>query len=344
MKKLRVLVLMHEDLVPPETLEGYSDKEIAKWATEYDVLAGLEALDHEVITLGVGSDLGVIRAAIAQHDPHVTFNLLVHFHGVAVYDMHVVSYLELLRRAYTGCNPRGLMLARDKALSKQILSAHRIRAPRFHVFPRGRKPKKPQRLSYPILVKSVNEEASLGISQASVVTSDEKLIERVTFMHESFGVDAIAEEFIEGRELYVGVLGNQRLRTFPVRELPLDQLPDGAHQIATAKVKWDLDYQKKYNIKARQASDLTDVQQKEMQHIAKRIYRALGLSGYARMDMRLTEDGRIYVLEANPNPDLRYGEDFAESAHHAGVNYEQLLQHILTLGMAYQAEWKLVEG
>jgi D-alanine-D-alanine ligase len=343
MKKLRVLVLMHDDLVPPETVEGYSDKEIAKWATEYDVLAGIEELGHEVITLGVGSDLGVIRAAITQHDPHVTFNLLVHFHGVAVYDMHVVSYLELLRRPYTGCNPRGMMLARDKALSKQIMAAHRIRAPKFHVFPRGRRPRKPRRLAYPLLVKSVNEEASLGISQASVVTTDEKLVERVTFMHETFGVDAIAEEFIEGRELYVGVLGNQRLQTLPVWELPFDKLPEGTHHIATAKLKWDIDYQQKYKIRTRRAKDLSEAQEKEIAHIAKRVYRALGLSGYARMDLRLREDGRVFVLEANPNPEVKYGEDFAESAEFAGIRYSHLLQRLLTLGMSYQAEWKKAE-
>jgi len=343
MKKLRVLVLMHEDLVPPESVKGFSDKEIAEWATEYDVLAGLEELGHEVITLGVGSDLGAIRAAIVKHDPHITFNLLVHFHGVAVYDMHVVSYLELLKKPYTGCNPRGLMLARDKALSKQVLAAHRIRAPKFHLFPRGRKGKKPQRLNYPLLVKSVNEEASLGISQASVVTSDEKLAERVAFMHETFGVDVIAEEFIEGRELYVGVLGNQRLQTLPIWELPFDQLPEGTHHIATAKVKWDLDYQKKYQIRTHRAKDLSEAQEREIAHVAKRIYRALGLSGYARMDLRLTDDGRVFVLEANPNPDLKYGEDFAESAHFMGMPYAQLLQRIMTLGMSYQAEWKKVE-
>jgi D-alanine-D-alanine ligase len=344
MRKLRVLVLMHEDLVPPLSVNGYSDKEIAEWATEYDVLAGLEGLGHEVFTLGVGSDLGAIRAAFAKHDPHIAFNLLVHFHGVAVYDMHVVSYLELLKKAYTGCNPRGLMLARDKALAKEIMAAHRIRVPRFHVFSYGRKAKKPLRLSCPLLVKSVNEEASLGISQASLVTSDEKLIERVAFMHETFGVDVIAEEYIEGRELYVGVLGNQRLQTLPIWEMPFDQLPDRAPHIATAKVKWDLDYQEKYKIHTHRAKDLSEHTEKEIAHLSKRIFRALGLSGYARIDLRLANDGRVYVLEANPNPDLKYGEDFAESAHHAGTPYPELLQRILTLGRSYKPEWKKVEA
>ncbi len=340
MKKLRVLVLMHEDLVPPVNLDGYSEKEIAEWATEYDVVAGLQKLGHEVYMLGVGSDLGTIRNAFAESRPHIAFNLLVHFHGVAVYDQHVVSYIELLKKPYTGCNPRGMMLARDKALSKEILSFHRIRAPKFHVFPVRRKVKRPSRLEFPLVVKSVNEEASLGISQASVVTNDEKLRERVEFMHETFGVDVIVEEYIKGRELYVGVVGNQRLQTFPVWELPLTQLPEHVPRIATAKVKWDLDYQEKYKIKTQRAEGLSPAQEAGIARLCKRIYRVLNLSGYARMDLRLSEDGQVYVLEANPNPDLKYGEDFAESAESAGIGYSALLQRILTLGLSYQVEWK----
>jgi D-alanine-D-alanine ligase len=344
MKKLRILLLVHDDLVPPASLEGFSDKEVAVWATEYDVLQGLEELGHEIVTLGVGSDLGVIRQAFAEHAPHVAFNLLVHFHGVAVYDMHVVSYLELLKKAYTGCNPRGLMLARDKAISKQILLGHRIRCPKFRVFPVGRSPRKPFKIPYPVVVKSVNEEASLGISQASLVTNDEKLVERVAFMHETFGVDVIVEQYIEGREFYIGVLGHQRLQTLPVWELPFDQLPEGTPHIATEKVKWDLDYQARHKIKTRRADGLSEAEEKRIAHIAKRIYRSLGLTGYARIDLRMNANGDVYVLEANPNPEIKYGEDFAESAHSAGIDYPELLQRILTLGLSYKAEWKQIEA
>jgi D-alanine-D-alanine ligase len=340
MKKLRVIVLMHEDLVPPESTEGYSDKEINEWATEYDVLAGLEKLGHDVYSVGVGSDLGAIKGAFRETNAHVAFNLLVHFHGVAVYDQHVVSYMELLKKPYTGCNPRGLLLARDKGLSKRLLAAHRIRVPKFQVFPRGRRVRRAKHLEFPLLVKSVNEEASLGISQASVVQNDAKLKERIDFMHETFGVDVIVEEYIEGRELYVGVMGNQRLVTFPIWEMPFDELPDGAPHIATARVKFDLDYQKKYKIKTHRAVGLSAEQEANIAKLAKRCYRALSLSGYARLDLRLSNDGKIYLLEANPNPDLKYGEDFAESAHSAGVPYPDLLQRILNLGVSYQAEWK----
>jgi D-alanine-D-alanine ligase len=328
MRKLRVLVLMHEDLVPPDSLEGYSEKEIAEWATEYDVVTGLRELGHEVFQQGVGSDLGAIRNAFNETQAHIAFNLLVHFHGVAVYDQHVVSYMELLKKQYTGCNPRGLLLARDKALSKELMSLHRIRVPKSHVFPRGRKTRRPRKLDFPLLVKSVAEEASLGISQTSVVTNDQKLAERVEFMHETFNVD---------------VLGNHRLQTLPVWELPLDQLPDGAPRIATAKVKWDLDYQQKYEIETHRA-DIPKELEAEIGKLAKRIHRVLGLTGYCRIDLRLAPDGKVYVLEANPNPDLKVSEDFAESAKAEGIAYPDLLQRILNLGMSYPAEWKKNEA
>jgi D-alanine-D-alanine ligase len=339
-KKLRVLVLMHENLVPPVSLEGYSDKQIAEFATEYDVIKGLEQLGHSVYMLGVGSDLGPIRDAFAESKPHIAFNLLVHFHGVAVYDQHVVSYMELLQRPYTGCNPRGLMLARDKALCKQLLSFHRVRVPRFQVFPLGKKTRRIQRLRFPLLVKSLDEEASLGISQASVVSTEEKLEERVRFMHENFGVDAMVEEYIEGRELYVGVMGNKRLETFPIWEISFRDLPEGAPKIATYKVKWDVEYQKKYKIDTQRAEGLAPELETEIRKLCKRVYRALHLTGYARMDMRLAPDGKVYLLEANPNPDLKESEDFAVSARTAGVDYPALLQRILNLGLGYQVEWK----
>jgi D-alanine-D-alanine ligase len=331
---------MHDDLVPPDSLEGHSPKEIAEWVTEFDVISALKELGHEVFPLGVGSDLGVIKKAITDVEPDVAFNLLVHFHGVAVYDQHVVSYMELLKKPYTGCNPRGLMLARDKALSKKILAYHRIRVPRFYVVPRGRKVRHPKRMGYPAVVKSVNEEASLGISQASVVTDEAKLKERVEFMHDSFGVDVLVEEYIEGRELCVGMIGNQRPIVYPVWELDLEDLPDGAYKIATHKVKWDLDYQKKYKIRTQRAKGISEEIESEISKTCKRIYRALGLSGYARVDLRLDAENRVYVLEANPNPDLKKNEDFSDSVAATGMSYPEMLHHILNLGLSYQVEWK----
>ena len=339
-RKLRILVLMHEDLVPPDTIEGLSDKEIAPWKTEYDVLVTLQEIGHEARPLGVASDLGVIRSAIHEFKPHITFNLLEEFHGVSVYDYHVVSYLELLKRRYTGCNPRGLMLAHDKALSKKVLAFHRIPVPDFAVFPLGRKVRRPRSLAFPLLVKSLTEEGSVGIARASLVTEDDQLQERVEFVHRQLGTDAIAEQYVHGRELYVGVLGNLRLQTLPIWELLLTKAPDNAPLIATAKVKWDLEYQKKLGIKTQAAQDLPDGADQRILRVCKRAYRLLNLTGYARMDLRLTPEGKVFLLEANPNPQLAYGEDFAESAEKAKIPYDALLQRILGLGLSYRAQWQ----
>lgn len=333
------MVLMHEDLLPPNALDGYTDKEIATWKTEYDVVTCLEDIGHEVLPLGVHADLNPIRDTLEEFQPHITFNLLEEFHGVAAYNYSVVSYLELLRKPYTGCNPRGLMLTRDKALTKKVLAYHRVPVPRFSVFPVGRRARKPSRLQYPLLVKSLMEEASLGIAQASIVHNDEKLAERVSFIHEHVGTDAIAEEYIDGREFYVGVIGNQRLLAYPVWELLFNNLPEGAPRIATYKVKWDLEYQKKIGLRTRAAHDVAPEKSKQIQTLCKRAYRNLGLSGYARMDLRMTPEGKVYVLEANPNPQLSFGEDFSESAAHAGTSYEVLLQKVIGLGLNYRPLW-----
>src|SRR5213082_1864185 len=233
MKSLRVLVLVHPDLVPPDSLKGHSEQEINNWKTEYDVVSTLRSAGHEVRPLGLQDELKPIRDEIESWKPHVVFNLLEQFHGEAVYDQNVASYLELLRIPYTGCNPRGLMLARGKDLSKKLLSYHRIPLPEFTVFPMRRKIRRPPRLTFPLIVKSLNEDASMGIAQASVVDNDEKLAERVSFIHVSIGTAAIAAQFIEGRELYVGVLCNERLRVFPIWELEFGSMPQGARIIAT---------------------------------------------------------------------------------------------------------------
>src|SRR6478752_7925962 len=178
MKRLRVLVLVHPELVPPDSLKGHSEQEIDEWKTEYDVVSTLRAAGHEVRPLGVENELKPIRDEIESWKPTVVFNLLEQFHGEAIYDQNVASFLELMRVPYTGCNPRGLMLARGKDLSKTLVHYHRIPVPAFAVFPKHRKVRRPTRLGLPLIVKSVSEDSSWGISQASVVDTDEKLEER----------------------------------------------------------------------------------------------------------------------------------------------------------------------
>lgn len=338
-----MLVLMHDDLIPPETVEEVekaAPEEFYRWQMEWDVLEALRELEHEVRPLGVRDELAPIRTAIDEWRPHIVFDLLRHFHDVTRYDAYVVSYLELLRTPYTGCNPRGLIVANDKVLSKKILAWHRIPTPAFAVFRLGRAVRMPRRLEFPLIVKSATEHASLGIAQASIVYNEESLAERVDFVHRRIGSDALAEQYIEGRELYVGIVGNERLQALPIWELTFQSLPDRSHAIATSRVKWDLKYQERAGVEDGPARNLDEALSRKIVHDAKRIYRALGLSGYARIDLRLTPEGRAYFLEANPNPDLSLDEAFAEAAKAGGLEYTQLIQRLLNLGLRYAAEWK----
>lgn len=336
MRKLRVLVLMHHYMVPPDDI-GSQNPRTALWRTEYDVLRTLRQIGHDVHPLAVNDDLAVIRQANDEFKPHIAFNLLEAFHEIGTFDQHVVSYLELLRLPYTGCNPRGMFLARDKALAKKLLQYHRITVPDFMLVKRGHKPRIPKRITFPLIVKSLTQEASIGISQASVVDDATKLAERVQFIHESIGTDAIVEEYVDGRELYCGIIGNHRLAVLPVWEMSWENLPEGRHRIATERVKWSSKYQEKVGV-VTGVTDVPDEMVERVQHISRRVYRVLELSGYARIDLRLDAAGKLHVLEANPNPQLADGEDFARSADMIDITYPRLIQRILTTGLRWDPE------
>jgi D-alanine-D-alanine ligase len=335
-KQLRILALVHKHLVPPEDATGI-DVATAEWKMEHDVTTTLRKCGHEVRIQGVHQDFAAIRASVEEFKPDIVFNLLEAFADVTTFDQNVVSFLELMRVPYTGCNPRGLMLARDKSLSKQLLAYHRIPVPEFTVVRRGRKAVLTKRLRFPLIVKSLFFEASAGISQASVVESGEQLARRVQFIHDSLGTAAIVERFIDGRELYVGALGNERVQVFPVWEMSFSNMPGNTWRIATERVKWNTTYQQRHGIQTAEA-ELPDGVAERIRHIVKRAYQVLDLSGYARIDLRLDNEGRPFVIEANPNPQLAHAEDFAESGERAGLSYERLLERIVTLGLQWQPE------
>ncbi|HEY8519188.1 MAG TPA: D-alanine--D-alanine ligase [Gammaproteobacteria bacterium] len=341
MKRYRILLMVHEDLVPPDDLSGLDEAELERIRTERDVLETLRALGHEVRVLGIRDRLTELGETIAEWKPHVVFNLLNEFSGIASYDYYVVAHLELMRQPYTGCNPRGMMMSRDKVLTKQMLAWHRIATPAFRLFPYGTRFTEPRRVTFPLIVKSATEEASLGISQASIVSDMRGLKERVQFIHEQLETDAIAEEYVEGRELYIGVLGNTRLTALPVWEMDFGTLPEVQAGIATRKVKWDKKYQAKHGISTGPAKDLSPEEQARLGRLAKRVYRALHMSGFARMDFRMRADGAVFVIEANANPELARGEDLAASAEAVGIDYPALITRIVNLGLAYMPEWRM---
>jgi D-alanine-D-alanine ligase len=341
-KPLRVLVLAHEDLVPPARVPPGTDLERAPWKTEHDVLGALRRLGHEATCAGVAHDLDALRDALRRSRPHVVFNLLEEFHSAPVYDGHVVAFLELARQRYTGCNPAGLALARDKALSKEILAQHGVLVPPFAVLRRGRRPRRPAGLAFPLVVKSLTDDGSLGIAQASLVRDDRALRDRAAFVHESLLADAIAEGYVEGREVSVGLMGNGRPRALPPWETRFTRRAPGQPAIATERVKWDPDYRLRHGIESGPARGLPPAVRRRVLEAGRRTYAALRLTGYARVDLRVTPEGRAVVLEANPNPQIARGEDFADSARAAGLSYAALLDRLVRQALAYRAPWQVM--
>ncbi len=328
-------MLLHPDLVPPDSLEGHSEQEINVWKTEYDVVSTLRAAGHEVRPLGVQDELKPIRDEIESWKPDVVFNLLEQFHGEAVYDQNVASYLELLRVPYTGCNPRGLMLARGKDLSKKLLTYHRIPVPAFAVFPMRRKVKRPARLGLPAdrqepeRGRLLRHRAGLGGRQRREARRARHLHPRAD-RHRRRSPSSISRA-ASSMSACSATTGCACCRSGSSSSATWRR---ARGRIATEKVKHDLDYQERHGIMHGPAKDLSPrAARRASQQLAKRIYRTLELDGYARIDFRLSADGIPYFIEANPNPEIAQIEEFASAALHDGLEYPDLLHRILALGI-----------
>ena len=303
------------------------------WKTEANVLAALGTLGHPTEHLAIFDNLDLLRQKLEGFGPDVIFNLADQFKNNRGFDQNIASLLEMQGVPFTGCGATGLVLSKHKGTSKKILGYHHIHVPNFVVIPRGQRIARLKKPKFPLLVKPVKEEASYGISQASFVNSDEQFRERVAFIHESHDSDVIAEEYIEGRELYVSVMGNARLTVFPIRELVFREVPPNEPKIATYRAKWDNEYRKRWGLLNQFPEDLAPALIAEIEDICKRIYRLLTIEGYARIDLRLTPDNKVYFIEANPNPILAEDEDFAQAAAKAGLAYPQLIDRIIGIGM-----------
>jgi D-alanine-D-alanine ligase len=334
-KRPRSKVLALFDSMAPTTIDQDLSTELASedWRTESDVLRALRRLGHEVEHLAIFDDLDLLRRKIESFAPDVIFNLADQFKNNRAFDQNIVAYLELHGVPFTGCGSTALTLCKHKAISKKILGYHGIRVPDFATIARGDRPVRPKRLKFPILVKPLNEEASLGIAQASFVETDEQFAERVRFIHESISADAIAEEYIEGREIYVSILGDERLNVFPIRELVFREVPPDEPKIATFKAKWDEAYRKRWGLENRFAEGLDPAVVRAIERTCRRIYRLLTIDAYARLDLRLTPAGEPVFIEANPNPMLAAEEDFAKSAAASGLTYPKLIAKIVRLGL-----------
>jgi D-alanine-D-alanine ligase len=333
-RKLKVLALF--DAMSPESLQHdlKTYLEVEERKTEADVLKALGELGHAVEHLAIYDDLDVLRQKLQAFEPNVIFNLADQFKNNRGFDQNIAAFLAMHGIPFTGCGSTGMMLCRHKGISKKILGYHRIRVPGFVTIARGKRIGRPKQLRFPILVKPLKEQASLGISQASFVENDEQFRERVQFIHEKYDNDVIAEEYIEGRELYVSVMGNHKLQVFPIRELVFREVPPDEPKIATYRAKWDEEYRKKWGLENRFAEGLEPALHTQIVQTCKRIYRLLTIDGYARIDLRLTKDNELYFIEANPNPMLADGEDFALSGQRGGLTYPDLIDRILRLALS----------
>jgi D-alanine-D-alanine ligase len=332
-KKLKVLVLF--DGTQPTTLDQDFSKEMKTpdWKTEADVMAALQKLGHTAEHLAIFDDVDLVRQKLETCAPDVIFNLVEQFKNNPGFDQNIVSLFEMQDVPFTGCGSTGLTLCKHKGISKKILHYHGIHVPNFVVIPRGQRIGRPKQLKFPILVKPVKEEASYGISRNSFVENDDDFRERIGFIHEKYKSDAIAEEYIEGRELYVSLMGNARLTVFPIRELVFREVPPNEPKIATYKAKWDEEYRKRWGLQNQFAEGLDAALIKQIGQTCKRIARLLTIDGYARIDLRLTANNEVYFIEANPNPHLAADEDFAQSAEKAGFAYPQLIDALIRLGI-----------
>ena len=317
-----------------ETFSAQELKDEEDKPTEADVLSCLQRLGHDVDTLAVFDDVLCIVEKLKSFAPEVVFNLTESFHSNRAHEPNIPALLELMRVKYTGARPDGLMLCKDKALAKKVLAYHRVRVPHFVISTEQRPLKRLRRFVYPAFVKPVGEESSDGIAKASFAKSEEEALERARFIHEKFHCDALIEEYIDGRELYLSVMGNRKLTVLPPREIFFHDVPEDTPKFATFKAKWDDTYRKKWGIQNGPATELPTGVDARLARLARKVYRVLKIRGFGRVDVRITPAGEVVVIEANPNPSLACEDDFAQSAATAGLPYDALIQKILDTACA----------
>ena len=333
-KKLNILMVFDIQITRPRGYDYKEEFKLEECRVYNEVHRALQKNGHNVRLLGLHNNIRPLLDEIEENRPDVVFNLADIFDEKTHLDKNIAWILEMFDLAYTGGTPANLSVCNDKALSKKILSFHRIKVPHFHTFYRGyRIHRSKKKLKLPLIVKPLSEEASRGISQASLIEDDKALQERIRFIHENMGVDAIAEEYISGREFYASLIGNKSIKALPLREIRFGQIPEEESRIATYKAKWDEEYRKRWGIKNTFAGRLPEKWEEKIVDTCKRAYRALNLRSYVRFDVRVTPDGQVYVIEANVNPSLEPDDEFERSADKAGISFDKLVQRIVDISL-----------
>jgi D-alanine-D-alanine ligase len=341
--KLKVAILYdvwEEQEPPPEPppkkpVRGKRRKKKLEKADREEIFEALGKLGHEPFYQVLdGAEKTLV--ALAKFDADLVFNLTESYAGDDTKDMNIAAYLELLDLQYTGAGPHAMYLAQDKALAKKIFAFHGIKTPFFATSYRG-KLDHSHDISFPLIVKPTSEDGSIGIDQGSFVESVKELMERIHYIQEEFNSPALIEEYIEGREIYASILGNENPEVLPMVELDLSKLPKGTPKIAGQEVKWATDTEAYKVTKSAPAEDLDDATTKRLSETALSAYQALKLRDYGRIDMRLSKKGEVFVIEANPNPWLASTAEFAMAAKKAGRNYTELIAEIVDLARSRYA-------
>jgi len=301
---------------------------------EYDVARALMANGHDIQMIGIGDDVAPLLAKLAGFQPKLVFNGCEGFRKNARHEYAIAALLDMYGYRYTGSSPTALLVARNKSLTKKVLAFHGIRVPAFAEFHEGDDLVRPSELRFPLIVKPLLEDASIGIAQASVVEDDASLKQRIEFIHGKYHQAAIVEELVEGREVYVGLIGNDDLEVLPLTEMTFGEPETTEHRIATYKAKWDEDYRKKKKIKNVFAKGVSEQLTVRIGEICRTAFHALWLQDYGRVDVRLAHDDEVYVLEVNPNPFIAAEHEMAEAAEKSGLKYNAFIQRIVDEAMA----------
>jgi D-alanine-D-alanine ligase len=316
------------------TVLTYLDSEDEN-SKEYDpvvpqVARTLRRLGHRVSILGVHGDVNRLIAGLKRRRPDLVFNLMEMFGDDVFGDIPVTGLLDLLGLRYTGSGPGELYLSQDKGLTKKLLAFEDILYPRFAVFSRDTAFETGGNLRMPLFVKPLRSDASLGIGGKSLVHDAVALMERVAAIHKELEDSALAEEYIDGREFYVGVLGNAQPKALPPIEVDFTGFPEGVPKVMDSKAKWD-ERSKEYKGTRSVIANLPDELRARLQKVAVDAYRALRVKDYGRVDLRLTETGEIYVLEVNASCYLEKSSEFAMAAAASGLDYPRLIERIVNL-------------
>jgi D-alanine-D-alanine ligase len=296
------------------------------------VAAALKKNKHKVSILAIHGDVNKLRTGLLRRKPELVFNLMETFGSNQLGAVGVVGLLDLLGVPYTGGGPGEFYIQEDKGLTKKLLSFDGIKYPEFAVFSQDAELETGGHLHMPLFVKPLRMDASIGISRKSLVHSTKEMIERVTNIHKTVHDAALVEEYIEGREFYVGVLGNQEPQAFPAIEMDFSGMPEGMAHVLDSKAKWD---EKSAEYKGTKAvlADIPDEVHARLQKVAVDAYRALRVRDYGRIDMRLTPTGEVYVIEVNASCYLEQTGEFAVSAEAGGVDYPTLINRIAELAV-----------